>query len=202
MKRLIVAAIFLGSVSVAKTSVADPPKKYLPKVVVGVKAGANFQQISGDGSASNFDATYKPGVLGGVFVGVDKKKAGIRGEALIKTCRYKVHNSSVKLKTVNLDIPVLYEHKIVKRVWFQLGPQFSMLISAKQTDGVDFKNNMRTADIAAVGGLEVTLPMKVTIGARYIKGFIDANNTDIPTKLPGKWTSSAIQLTVGYRFLN
>ncbi|MBX2906947.1 MAG: PorT family protein [Taibaiella sp.] len=202
MTRLIIAALFLGSAFSFNKSFANPPKKYIPKVVAGVKGGVNLQQISGDGSAAQFDAAYKPGILGGIFLGVDKKKSGFRGEALLKTCRYALSGSTVKLKTVNVDIPLMYEHKLVKRVWFQVGPQFSMLLSAKQTNGVDFKNSMRNTDVSVVAGLEGILPAKLTVGARYVKGFVNANNTASPNLLPGKWTNSAIQISVGYRFVN
>lgn len=200
MKRLIFAAFCLGSTLSFKASIASPPKKYIPKVVAGVKAGVNLQKFSADGTANTFDATYKPGLLGGVFLSVDKKKSGFRGEALIKTCRYSLHNSTVKLKTVNVDVPIMYEHKLVKRVWFQVGPQFSMLISAKQTNGVDFKNSMRGTDVSLVAGLEAILPARLNVGARYVKGFVNANKTDGILKAPGKWTTSGIQLSVGYRF--
>jgi hypothetical protein len=40
--------------------------------------------------------------------------------------------------------------------------------------------------------------MKLTAGVRYVKGFIDVNNT-VGSE---KWRNSSIQVSVGYRLLN
>lgn len=192
--KLIFAVICVAGVLSAETVSA----KRRPKVETGVKAGINLQQMSSGGTIATFNNTYKPGLVGGVFLGVDRKKSGFRGEALIKTGRFDVHNSSVKLKTVTADIPILYEHKIVKKVWFQVGPQFSMLIKAKESNGLDFKNSMRNTDVSLVGGLHVILSQRLSADGRYMKGLVNINNS----AYAGKWHNKAFQFTLGYRFMN
>lgn len=196
MNKLIVATLCLAGLLAAQDSAAK--KKLRPKVVIGAKAGANFQQITSGGTRATFNETYKPGVIGGVFLGVDRKKSGFRGEALVKTCTFVQHNSGIKLNTVSVDVPFMYEHKLFKRVWLQVGPQMSMLVKAKQTNGVEFKNSMRNVDVSAVAGFHVILPVKLTFDARYVHGFVNINNSN----LGGKWHNRALQFTVGYRFLN
>jgi len=198
MKRTLLLATCAAAVlfSIKADAQLGVAKKVVPKVVIGAKLGANFQKMTS--SASTWSSSYKPGILGGVFLSVDKKKAGIRVEGLIKSAKFDLSTSGASYKTVALDIPVLWEHKIIKRVWFQVGPQFSSLISAKSSTGADVKGNLRNSDVSAVVGLEGILPMKLTVGARYIYGFVDVNNTTTP----GTWKNSSMQFSVGYRFLN
>lgn len=187
-----IAATFCSSATHAQLGVA---KKVLPVVTVGVKVGANMQHTSGNFVSDNF-AT---GILGGAFVGVSKNKKGIRVEGLIKSARIEFSTVAVKYKTIGLDVPVLFEYAPIKRLKLHIGPQFTTLLSAKK-NGVDAKTDLASMDISAVAGAEVNLPLKLTVGARYIKGFVDMNNTGVAAA--GKWTSSTVQLSVGYRFLN
>lgn len=164
-------------------------KKVLPEVNLGVKVGANMQQTS-------IEKAYKGGLLGGVFVGVSKKKLGVRVEGLVKSAKleYTVGNP---IKTVGLDIPLLFQYSPIKRLKLHVGPQYSMLLSAKQKD-VDVKDVLlNSSDICLAAGFDVFLPLKLTVGARYVKGL-----TDISTVSANKITSSTFQVSVGYRFLN
>lgn len=164
-------------------------KKVLPEVNLGVKVGANMQQTS-------LEKAYKGGFLGGVFVGVSKKKLGIRVEGLIKSAKleYAVGNP---IKTIGLDIPLLFQYAPIKRLKLHIGPQYSMLLSAKEKD-VNVKDVLlKSSDICLAAGFDVFLPLKLTLGARYIKGL-----TDISVANTNKITSSTFQVSVGYRFLN
>ncbi len=178
-------------------------KKVVPKVTIGGKLGLNLQQttVTDNVLTPSFNSGYKPGILGGLFVSVDKKKKGIRAEGLLKSAKLEGSGVAYSIRTVSLDIPVLFEYKVVKRVWLQVGPQFTTLLSAHGLDAykdVDYKGSFRNSDLSLVGGVEVQLPMKLTAGVRYVKGFIDVNNTP----LNEKWRNSSIQVSVGYRLLN
>jgi hypothetical protein len=189
------AAIICSGTANAQLGVSKVAGKIVPTVTLGVKLGANMQQLSG---SSSWESSYKTGILGGAFISVDKQKMGVRVEGLIKTAKFNVHNSNVDVNTVALDVPALFEYKIIKRVWLQAGPMFSSILSAKNSSGNDVKENFKSSDISAVVGAEIALPLKLTVGARYIKGFTNMNNTNIP----GTWKNTCIQLSVGYRFLN
>jgi len=186
-------ALLFSNAADAQLGVA---KKVLPKVTVGAKAGLNMQQVSGDYVENAFGA----GIVGGVFVGVSKKKMGVRVEGLVKSAKISYATGGSYIKTVGLDIPVLFQYSPVQRLKLHIGPQFSMLLSAKDNADTDVKSLLNSSDIAAAVGADVYLPFKLTVGARYIKGFSNLNNTSIPGS--GDWTTSTIQVTVGYRFLN
>ena len=189
------SALLLSNPAQAQIPVVSKVTKALPKVTVGLKAGANFQTLSGTGWASS----YKPGIVGGAFVGLSKGKWGVQVEALIKSARFDTKaSSSVYVKTLSLDIPVLLEYKIVKRLWIQAGPQFTSLMSAKDQASNDVKKSFKSSDISGVVGVEVKLPLHLIAGARYVLGFTDINNT---TGATDAWKNRYAQLYVGFRFL-
>lgn len=186
-----VAALFCTTTAIAQTG---PLKKIVPVVTLGVKAGVNMQQANG----SAINSSFATGVLGGAFVGVSKKKMGVRVEGLVKSAKvdFGTSTGTATINTVGIDIPVLFEYSVIKRLKLHVGPQFTTILSAK-SGGTDVKNSIASSDISVAAGAEVYLPLKLTLGARYIKGFTDMDKTSA-----GKWTTSTLQFTVGYRFLN
>lgn len=196
------AALMLSTGAMAQVPVVSKVTKALPKVTVGVKAGANFQSLSG----STWASTYKPGILGGAFVGVYKGHWGIQAEALVKSAKFDFNGggSSNYVKSVSLDVPVLLEYKIIKRLWVQAGPQFTSLLSAKNNNSTDVKNYFKSSDISGVVGIEVKLPMHFIAGARYVLGFTDVNNHYAPqggTAATDAWKNKYAQLYIGFRLL-
>lgn len=171
----------------------------LPEADLGVKLGANMQQTTG--KLMNND--FKTGIFGGIFVGVHKNKVGVQMEALLKQVTYKLDATAAQgneVKALYLDVPVLFEYRIVKRVWLQVGPQFSVALSAKDNNSKDVKNYFKSSDIAAVGGIDVRLPFKLSAGARYVLGLTDVNNNTIPG-FTDAWKNRSIQLYICYRII-
>lgn len=198
MKSVIIAttmmALLGGTAAHAQLGVA---KKVMPKVTLGAKLGANLQQVNG----TSLDNAYAAGILGGLFVDVSKKKMGVRVEGLVKSAKIEFTTTADPIKTVGVDIPVLFQYAPIKRLKLHLGPQFTTILSAKQKD-TDVKDLIASSDIAVAAGAEVNLPVKLTVGVRYIKGFVDLNKSSIASYANEKWTTSGIQVSVGYRFLN
>ena len=173
--------------------------KALPKVDLGVKLGANFQQLSG-----NLSKQYNGGVVGGIFVGLHKNRMGVQAEALIKTVKYDVSGTITNARTnsvntIALDVPVLFEYKLFWHIWAQAGPQFTSLLSAKN-GSKDVKSDLNTTDFAGVIGIEAHLPMKLNIGVRYIYGFVDVNK-ESATGISDAMRNRTIQAYLGFRFL-
>ena len=184
------AALFCASTAHAQLGVV---KKVAPVVTLGVKIGANMQKADG----GSIDDAYKGGLVGGAFLCVSKKKMGIRVEGLVKSAKIESSLSTVPaIKTVLLDVPVLFEYAPIKRLKLQVGPQFTSMLSAKQKD-IDVKDQFKSAELSLAAGVEVNLPLKFIVGARYIYGLTDVSNVSSV-----KITNSSIQISVGYRFLN
>jgi hypothetical protein len=189
------ATLFANPASAQLTKVT----KVLPEANLGLKLGANMQQTDG----GNINNDYKAGIFGGIFVGVHKNKIGVQMEALLKQVTYELNAPTAtgnKVKVLYVDVPVLFQYKIVNRVWLQVGPQFSAMLSAKDNNSKEVKNYFKSSDIAAVGGVDVRLPFRLSAGARYVMGLTDVNNNTVPG-FSDAWKNRSIQVYLGYRFL-
>ena len=192
------ASLLLAHSSHAQLPGVSTVKKVLPKVDLGVKLGANFQQLSG-----NLSKQYNGGVVGGVFIGLHKNRMGVQAEALIKTVKYDIsgtvqNNNTTTVNTISLDVPVLFEYKLFWHIWAQAGPQFTSLLSAKD-HSTDVKNSFNSTDFSGVIGLEAHLPVHLNIGVRYIYGL-----TNINKSIPGitdAMRNRTIQAYIGFRFI-
>lgn len=188
------AALLFSTASQAQIPGVSKVTKALPKVDLGIKAGASFNQTTGTGLAE----TYKPGIVGGVFVGVYKNKIGVQAEGLVRSARFDASVGGVYVKTISLDVPLMFEYKLIPRLWVQVGPQFSQVLTAKDQASTDVKSSLNTTDISGVLGLQVKLPVHLVAGARYVMGFSDVNNSSTAT---GAWKNRSIQAYIGFRFL-
>ena len=137
----ITAALLCSNYADAQVPIVN---KIVPKVILGVKVGANFQQLTGN----TWDNAYKAGIMGGAFIGVTKKKFGVQAEGLFRSASFDTKatpsSQSISVKTVNLDVPVLFEYKLVNRLWLQAGPQFSSIISGSTGTTNNYKTYLKT----------------------------------------------------------
>jgi len=172
--------------------------KILPKLTIGIKAGANMQTVTGTNA---WKSNYNPGIVAGAFVGVTKNKLGVQGEVLVRSAKFDVSSGfgGGTIKSVSLDVPVLLEYRLVSRLWIQLGPQFSSMMSAKNGSN-DVKNNFNTSEFSGVLGLQANLPLHLTAGARYVLGLTDVRNSSVNYTTEA-WNNRSIQLYVGFRFI-
>jgi hypothetical protein len=188
----VLSVVLLAGQAMAQVPVVG---KVLPKITLGIKAGANMQTITGN----TWDGKYNPGFVAGAFLGLTKGKIGVQVEALVKSAKLdskgSVTSPTVSVKTMSLDIPLLLQYKLISRLWIQAGPQFSSTISAKQ-GSTDVKNALNTSNFDAVVGLQAILPLHLVAGARYVHGLTDFNKSNTET-----WNSRSIQVYVGFRFL-
>ena len=199
MIRTRLLTVLLAGVLCSNASQAQVPvvSKVLPKVALGLKAGANFHQMTGAG----FDDAYKVGLFGGAFLGVSKNKMGVQVEGLVKNVRVDAaSSSSAYVKSTYLDIPVLFTYRLIPRVSLQVGPQYTMLLSAQDNAKTDVKSLYKSSEVSGALGLEVRLPVHLTAGARYIMGFSDVNNNKVATATDA-WRNRSIQVHVGFRLL-
>jgi len=175
------------------------PTKFIPKFDLGVKVGANFDQLNSTDTWSN---SYKAGIQGGLTSGLRFKRIGVRVEALVSSVKYDFNGGGGSVRNVYLHVPVMLEIKLIPRIWLQLGPQYSNILSAKASDGAqsNVKDYFNTSEVSAVGGLEARLPLHLIAGARYMFGLTDMNNTST-SGVSDTWKQRVIQLYVGFRFL-
>ena len=181
---------------------------------LGVKVGFNFQEMI----KSPFSPSFNPGVVAGGYFRRFWGSSGIRGELLINTASYNSENPAAyyaphtvgtdtttksAFKAMYISIPVMFEQKCFHKLYLLLGPQYSYLVSSSDKNGEFTKiygksNIFYKSEFSLVGGFEVQLPHALRIGARYVKGLTDVNNSIYP-KAYEAWTMNAVQLTFSYR---
>lgn len=178
---------------------AQVPKVGLPTFDLGIKVGANFQQLNG----GTWSQAYKPGVVGGIFVGLRKNKIGVQVEGLINTATYNLKDSTkTGIRATYISIPVLFEYKLFSLLWLQVGPQYSGVASVKSLNGFegDAKQVLKSGDVDGVLGLDLRL-LHFDVGARYILGFSDVRNESYQSAATGAWNNRSIQVHLGFKFL-
>jgi len=175
--------------------------KVVTNMTFGLKLGLNMQEMEG---GTTYETAYKRGLTTGAFISVNRRKHGIRVEAALRTARFYYLSYPRHTNTTSLDVPILYEVKVMNRLWLQFGPQYSGLIKARRygygDNNLDVKNRFRNSDLSAVAGLEVTLPYHLIANVRYVYGLVNVNNTSYIQATPESWRNKAIQISVGYRF--
>lgn len=96
-----------------------------------------------------------------------------------------------------VDVPILVRFSFLPRLNVFAGPQGSVLISRKYTDGTDTNTStdvIKGYDIAGVVGLGVSLPWGINAQASYDFGLTSLNYFDTDVK------SRVFKLSVGFDF--
>ena len=212
MKKNLLVAGLIALLMPTMASAQLPPK---PNIDLGIKVGANFAQLNGD----DWEGGYKANYLAGIFTGLRFKKFGVQVEGFFSQTKYTTsgqsfydkYHTKVEFKpTANtakksnfnvgyINIPVLLQYKVLPMLWVQAGPQYAGIVSVRDADDLvqDSKQLFKDGSFCGVVGLEAKLPVKVVVGARYVFGLSNVNNTSIS----GAWQQNTIQIHAGFSFL-
>ncbi len=213
----IVAAITLTSViAQAQTTLKAGgvgPTNYTD---LGIKAGANFQQIV----AYPFNQNYGTGFIGGLYAERRIHYFGVKAEVTVSSAQYitdfpasKSFNDHKYMSTdttskgdfsvLNVNIPMMFEINTGKRLTILFGAQYSQQVSVNDNNGVYSKvwgtdKLFKESNISLVYGLEYLFLHKFKIGATYTQGFQDINNQKV-AGIDGRWMAGGAQVYLNYR---
>ena len=185
-----------------------------PFANVGVKLGGNFEQISSAPLKSG------PGLLVGVYASKSVGKFGVRIEATGSTAQYKTkypaayyvtHTPGMDTNTVGnfqvvyINVPLLFEYIATPKLHLLVGPQFGYMASITDKNKVyaDIYGNsniLTTTDFSLVGGVEYVITKRMQVGARFVKGVTDVNNSTYYL-IHKPWSSTGGQVSISYRIL-
>lgn len=184
-----------------------------PGLLLGLKAGVNFDQTQGSHLDGSFDGYF----IGGGFVGIKMNKVKVQGELLfsqntiatgdnfksaffqyLSTNGQQLRNGEFKMDELSIPIFVAY-NLIPKFLWLEAGPQYTSIISIKNKDDFirDTKDVFKSGYLSGLVGVSLNLPLHLTLGGRYIFGLSDRNNTEVSDR----WRTNQYQITLGYNFL-
>ena len=154
----------------------------------GVGGGVNMANLGGsDISGTDSRLGFNGGFMAEVKLPI---KLGIEADLLFSTKGAKFSGISDGLKLSYIDMPVVMKIYSVKILSFQLGAQYSMLLSAKSF-GTDVKDQFKPSDLSAVIGLGVDV-LKLHVSARYNYGLTSIDDAGADVK------NNMLTFTVGY----
>jgi len=176
MKKLFVMAVLL---------IAGSSSMNAQGIDFGVKAGANFAKLDGDGIDGDNLTSFHVGALLEVNV---FENFSVQPEVLYSSQGTKIEDEDIKLDY--LSVPVLAKFYLISdKLSIEAGPQFSFLVN----DDVPEVFETKSFDFAAIGGLGFNVTNNVFVQARYVIGLTD-------TTEDAEVTNKVIQLSVGLKF--
>jgi hypothetical protein len=149
------------------------------QVQFGVKAGANFSNLSVSGdNGSEADTKTKVGFHGGAFVSVPVfSEFTLQPELVFSSqgAKSDMSGNDFTLNSNYLNIPVLLKYNNESGFFAEIGPQLGFLMSAKVKSGgvsADVKSAYQSTDVSGVLGIGYLIKsVNVGIDARYNLGF-------------------------------
>lgn len=154
----------------------------------GLKAGANFSNLEGDGVDGSTYTSFHFGAVAEISL---LENLSLQPELLYSSQGTKVDVAGVKDINYNyITVPVLAKFYLTsKKLSLEAGPQFSFLIN----EDVEETFEGEKFDFAATAGLGYNITDNFFAQARYVMGLTEASKD-------GEVTNRVIQLSVGYRF--
>lgn len=180
MKKLFLMAIIL---------IAGSTSMNAQGIDFGVKAGANFAKLDGEGFDGDNLTSFHVGALVEINV---FENFSVQPELMYSSQGTKVEGAD-DFKLDYISVPVLAKFYLISdKLSLEAGPQFSFLVNDSAPDIID-QYEAKSFDFAAVGGLAFDLTNNIFLQARYVAGLTD-------TSKEAKVTNQVIQLSVGLKF--
>ncbi|HSF90175.1 MAG TPA: porin family protein [Saprospiraceae bacterium] len=139
---------------------------------VGIKAGANFANISTDDYETSSRTSYHAGAYANFKL---SDKWGITPEVLWSSQGGDLDD--VEFETNYVTVPIMLRWRIIDLISVEAGPQFNVLTSAK-SDGVDVLDDLTSPSYSAAFGALVHLPLGFNAGLRYVVGLSDISESE------------------------
>lgn len=178
----------------------------------GIKAGANLANMNFESNGFNFTPESLVGFYAGPFarLGVSSQFA-IQPELLLSLQGYsidlgdlvgeEVADGKMKSQNLYLNLPVMARFYPTEALHLEAGPQVGLLLNSKvkgDEGSVDDEESYKDLDFGLNIGAGYTLPLSLTIEARYNLGL--ANVAEGAENSDGKATNRVFSFGLGYTF--
>lgn len=161
-------------VAVVSLTVAQAQSKF------GVKAGANFANLSGDIEDVKMKIGFNIGVTGDIAF---SDMFSFHPELVFSAqgAKYDVSDIDASLNFNYLNLPLLVRYNNPSGFYAELGPQVGFLMSAKEKvedEDEDIKDSFKGIDFGAALGIGYQMKNGFGFGARYALGLSNILDTE------------------------
>jgi hypothetical protein len=183
-------------------------RRFQPRYLFGIKAGANIASQYSPGSKGVFEVKSITGINAGGYYGYFINRVlAVQAELSVsgKGSHWREYNYSqdeAKDILTYFDLPLLLRYQPASFINIHAGPQVSYLARAMQYDYSSMlkgaiEDYYKPLDIGLVFGVEANLPKNIDLTIRYVRGLISVY-------APGGYNyqsyNNYFQFTAGYRF--
>jgi hypothetical protein len=175
MKKILLS---LAIILIIVPSFAQEPSR----VEFGVKAGANFANLSDD---ADTDRDSRTAVHLGLLAHIHLSKFFALQPELLYSAQGAISQNETKTKLGYISIPVLLQYMFDNGFRLQTGPQFSFLAGAENEFNdvdTDIKDLVKSTDISWSFGLGFLTESGFGVDARYNLGLTDISENDAGLK--------------------
>jgi hypothetical protein len=162
---------------------------YAQSVQLGIKAGANYANVTGSNLKTSPIVNYHAGLVAKIGI---SKGLSIQPELLYSTqgASYETALSDYKNELGYINLPVMLQIHLSKSISLDMGPQVGFLLNEKNNFDVQKSN---TFDASANAGLGLKITNSIFAQARYCVGLTKLQpNSEIK--------NNAVQLSLGILF--
>ncbi len=172
----------------------------------GIKAGANFSHINfSKGSLPPeppIHTNWQPGIVAGFVVIIPlKHNFYFQPEYLFSQMGGNIENENRQFAINYASLPVLLKWEFLNKFSLLAGPQFDLLINAKETAGdneISLDHDIEHRSIFITVGLGYSFTNNLGIGINYMQGF---NHVDIVRENGNQeFKYEALQFSLSYLF--
>jgi hypothetical protein len=169
---------------------------------LGIKGGADVQQISGVSFKEEFAYGYHLGAYTEIKL---SKTFSVQPELYYSAATMNKATSldplytSVdpkKIKFGYMNIPILFNIKLSDKVKLQAGPRYGILSNTNLSVKANAEKALKTGDFSFVSGIQLQYS-KIRVYARYQIGLTNIN--EISTQ--EKWKSQSIHIGIGLKII-
>ncbi|WP_242926493.1 porin family protein [Pontibacter vulgaris] len=172
---------------------------YTPNEGFGLKGGVNFNTLRGSDKDNLGTINELTSFHAGVFAQFAFNDFfSLQPEVLYSRKGFERNDSTFRYDY--LEVPVLAVFNVTENISFHLGPQASIMVSAKEEDKEIDLEPFNTFDYGVAAGAEAHIS-RFRLGARYNLGFADLRNqNEAGQHINEDIKHGTLQLYVGFSF--
>jgi hypothetical protein len=179
---------------------------YNKDVRFGIRAGVNFSHlnfsIASVPSDDPLEMSWNVGFVGGVYMIVPlRENLYLQPEYLFSQTGGEAESSNLNYKLNYLSLPVFLRYEATRQFAFIAGPQFDLLINAKEENRNDSKITRQTEarSVGLAGGIEFGFTNSLSLGIRYFQSVHDIW-IPVTTNNKEEFKHQLIQASMSYIF--